>query len=88
MQISPSLLSAVPKRRVWAKDAGGSRGSDRLLCPRHRTRVLALERDSVSPVHGEVAGVEGTLLQHSKQAHTCSVQYKALVLSMQRFFLL
>lgn len=77
------LLAAIPKRRVWPEDAGGSWGSDRLLRSRRRTRVLALERDGVPLVHGEVAGVEQTPLQHSKQAHTCTAQYEALFLSLQ-----
>lgn len=51
-------VSVVLKRCVWTEDAGGSWGSDHLLCSRRGTRVLALEWDGVPHVYREVAGVK------------------------------
>lgn len=51
-------VSVVLKRCVWTEDAGGSWGSDHLLCSRRGTRVLALKWDGVPHMHREVAGIK------------------------------
>lgn len=63
---SSAPVSVVLKRRVRPEDAVSSWGSDHLFFCRRRTRVLALERDGVPHVHGELAGVE----QAFYNAHT------------------
>lgn len=68
----------VFERCFWSEDPGSSWGSHHLLCSRGGARVLALQRDGVSHVHGEVAGVKPTLLQHI-HTHTCSLQQTALL---------
>lgn len=66
------FLLVVFERCFRFEDPGCSWGSNHLFCSRGRTCVLALEWDSVSHLHGEVAGVKQTVLEHIHTDAPCS----------------